>query len=181
MQVQATELPGVLLFEPRVHSDHRGYFIELWSEARYAAAGLPAKFVQDNMSYSRRGVLRGLHLQYPHAQGKLVSVLRGEIWDVAVDVRRDSERYGDWFGTTLSAENRRQLYIPEGFAHGFVVTGEEALVLYKVTDFHEPAAETTVLWSDPELGIRWPIAEPSVSAKDAAGLPLRAIAPERLP
>ncbi|MDE2506846.1 MAG: dTDP-4-dehydrorhamnose 3,5-epimerase [Planctomycetota bacterium] len=181
MQVQATELPGVLLFEPRVHSDHRGYFIELWSEARYAAAGLPAKFVQDNMSYSRRGVLRGLHLQYPHAQGKLVSVLRGEIWDVAVDVRRDSERYGDWFGTTLSAENRRQLYIPEGFAHGFVVTGEEALVLYKVTDFHEPAAETTVLWSDPELGIRWPIAEPIVSAKDAAGLPLRAIAPERLP
>ena len=181
MQAQATELPGVLLFEPRVHSDHRGYFIELWSQAHYAEAGLPAAFVQDNMSYSRRGVLRGLHLQHPHAQGKLVSVVRGEIWDVAVDVRRDSPRYGHWFGTALSSENRRQLYIPEGFAHGFVVTGDEALVLYKVTDFHQPAAETTVLWSDPAIGIRWPVETPIISTKDALGLPLREIPPERMP
>ena len=181
MQSHKTDLPGVLMFEPGVFSDHRGHFIELWQQTRYAEAGLPATFVQDNMSYSRRSVLRGLHLQYPHGQGKLVSVLRGKIWDVAVDLRRDSPRYKNWFGTELSSENRRQLYIPEGFAHGFVVTGEEALVVYKVTDFHQPAAETTVLWNDPEIGIQWPLDAPVVSAKDAAGLPLREIPPQRLP
>ena len=181
MNVLATEFEGVLLFEPRVFPDDRGYFLELWNQTRYSAAGLSTSFVQDNMSYSKRGVLRGLHLQHPRAQGKLVSVLQGEIWDVVIDVRRGSPSFGRWWGVTLSSQNKRQLYVPEGFAHGFAVTGEDALVLYKTTAEFAGGDETTVLWSDPALAITWPIVSPIVSAKDNLGLHLKEVPEDRLP
>ncbi|HET6229997.1 MAG TPA: dTDP-4-dehydrorhamnose 3,5-epimerase [Longimicrobiaceae bacterium] len=181
MNVLSTELDGVLLFEPKVIRDERGQFFEAWNEERYRAAGLGERFVQDNVSWSRAGVLRGLHYQHPHAQGKLVTVLRGEVFDVAVDVRRGSPMFGRWAGFTLSAENGRQLWIPPGFAHGFVVTGDEALFSYKCSDVYHPEAESTVAWDDPELGIRWPVSDPVLSAKDRAGLRLRDVPPDRLP
>jgi dTDP-4-dehydrorhamnose 3,5-epimerase len=181
MKVTQSALLGVRVVELRVFRDERGYFLETWSEERYAAAGIDARFVQDNLSYSRGGVLRGLHFQEPHAQGKLVSVLRGEVFDVAVDVRVGSPTFGRWEGFTLSAENGRQLYLPPGFAHGFVVTSEDALFAYKCTDYYHPGAERTLLWSDPELGIEWPVESPLVSPKDRGGLPLREVPPEHLP
>jgi dTDP-4-dehydrorhamnose 3,5-epimerase len=173
MKVSATGLEGVLLVEPRVFHDERGYFLETWREDRYAAAGIPPGFVQDNVSWSRRGVLRGLHLQQPHPQGKLVQVLHGEVWDVAVDVRPGSPGFGRWAGFTLSDSNARQLWIPPGFAHGFVVLSDQALFHYRCTDVYHPEAEITVRWNDPDLAIGWPVAEPVVSARDAEGVWLR--------
>ena len=185
MNVSPTELPEVLLVEPRAFGDARGYLVESWHAARYAANGIPDAFVQDNVSYSTRGVLRGLHLQHPDGQAKLVSVLRGAIYDVAVDVRRGSPTFGRWVGATLSAENRRQLYIPTGFAHGFLVTDDDALVTYKASAAYRPEAELAIRWDDPELGIAWPLdGRPTVSARDAAAPTLGAIAlhdAERLP
>jgi len=181
MQVTKTELPGVLLIEPKVFGDSRGFFMELYSAERYAQHGVPAEFVQDNLSKSVRGVLRGLHLQNPFAQGKLVFAAAGEIFDVVVDVRRGSPTFGRWYGAVLSDSNKRQLWVPPGCAHGFCVMSEEATFMYKCTDLYHPEAEVTVLYNDPALGIRWPVSNPTVSAKDAAGKPLAAIDPDRLP
>ena len=181
MNLIETDLPGVLIIEPKVFGDERGFFMESWNGRRYEEAGLPGRFVQDNLSYSTHGVLRGLHFQNPNPQGKLVSVLRGEVFDVAVDIRIGSPTFGRWTGTTLSAENKRQLYVPPSFAHGFVVTSEAALFFYKCTDYYAPASEGTIVWSDPEIGIEWPVAEPIVSDKDRIALQLRAMPEDILP
>ncbi len=168
MQVVDTGLPGVVLLEPRVHGDARGFFLETFHAARYADAGITMPFVQDNWSRSVRGTLRGLHLQEPHPQGKLVYVVAGAVYDVAVDVRRGSPAFGRWVGYELSADNKRQLWVPPGFAHGFVVLSETADFVYKCTDVYRPEAERAVLWNDPALGIAWPVSEALLSAKDAA-------------
>ena len=181
MNVIPTLLPGAVIIEPKVFGDSRGYFLETWNQSRYAEAGLPATFVQDNLSFSAQGVLRGLHLQVPTSQAKLVSVLIGEVFDVAVDVRVGSPTFGQWIGVTLSAENRRQFFVPEGFAHGFAVTSETALFAYKCTNDYAPKDELTVLWNDPEIGIKWPLSAPTLSAKDQQGLRLSEIPRERLP
>lgn len=175
MKVQATELREVLVFELDVHQDERGFFMESYDAARFAALGVPATFVQDNHSGSRQGVLRGLHYQVRHPQGKLVRVVRGEVFDVAVDLRRSSSTFGRWVGAHLSNDNRRQVWVPAGFAHGFYVLSEFADVLYKVTEIYDPASERTLLWNDPRLGIDWPLVggrPPLLSQKDAAGIPL---------
>jgi dTDP-4-dehydrorhamnose 3,5-epimerase len=175
MKIVPTILPDVKLIEPRVFGDERGYFFESWNRRTLAAAGLDADFVQDNHSRSGRGVLRGLHYQIEHAQGKLVRVVIGEAFDVAVDLRRSSPTFGRWVGVTLSADNRRMLWVPPGFAHGFVAVSESADFLYQTTDYWEPAHERTLLWNDPALGIDWPLAgPPTIAAKDAAGVPLAA-------
>lgn len=170
MQIIATELEGVVVVEPRVFADARGAFQEIFQRQRYVDAGLPGDFVQDNWSRSRRGVLRGLHYQIEHPQGKLVFCMRGEIFDVAVDLRASSPTFGRWTSVVLSAENRRQIYVPPGFAHGFCALTDETEVVYKCTDIYFPAGERTILWNDPELAIRWPIADPILSEKDLAGL-----------
>ncbi len=173
MNVTPTALPDVLLIEPRVYGDERGFFFESWNKRALAAAGLDADFVQDNHSRSARNVLRGLHYQIEHAQGKLVRVCSGTVFDVAVDIRRTSPTFGRWVGVTLSARNKQMLWIPAGFAHGFLVLSEAAEFLYKATDYWYPAHERTLLWNDPALGIDWPLAgAPTLAAKDAAGLPL---------
>ena len=181
MQTHSTELDGVLLIEPDVYSDARGSFQELWHQERYAQAGLPERFVQDNFSRSRRGVLRGLHFQSPRAQGKLVFVLEGEIFDVAVDIRRGLETFGRWLGMTLSAENRRQLYIPPGFAHGFCVTSNEALVMYKCTEIYHASDDRSIRWDDPAISIQWPLAKPILSPKDESAPRLADIPSQFLP
>ena len=181
MNVKPTRLPGVLLIEPRVFRDDRGYFFETWSRARYAEAGLPADFVQDNLSVSRAGVLRGLHYQHPTAQGKLVGVLRGEVFDVAVDIRAGSPTFGRWEGFLLSAENGRQLYVPEGFAHGFAVTSDEAIFSYKCTAPYDPSSEGSVRWDDPDLAIDWPVRSPALAPKDAAAPSLAEVPADRIP
>ncbi len=181
MKVEQTALSGVVIVTPVVHSDNRGSFRESWQRERYAAAGLPREFVQDNVSISRRGVLRGLHFQHPRPQGKLVTVLRGEILDVAVDVRRGSPTFGRHVAVTLSNVNERQLWIPEGFAHGFVVLSEHALVHYKVTQPYHPGGDRTIAWNDPDIGIAWPPSEPVMSAKDAEGRRLAELGPDELP
>ena len=171
MKVTELELPGLLLVEPRIFRDDRGAFFEVWNARRYAEAGIATEFVQDNVSWSRRGVIRGLHYQAaPHGQAKLCSVLAGEVWDVAVDLREESETYGRWVGVTLSAENGRQLLIPEGFAHGFAVVSEHAVFSYKCSRYHAPDAERTIRWDDVELGVAWPVRaeEVVVSEKDRA-------------
>lgn len=172
MNVVALEIPDLLLIEPRVFGDERGFFFESFNlEAFEAATGLHPDFVQDNHSMSARGVLRGLHYQLaPRAQGKLVRVVRGEIFDVAVDIRPASPTFGRWVGLRLSGENKRQLWIPAGFAHGFVVLSEQAEFLYKTTDYYSPAHERCIAWNDPEIGIEWPIeGVPTLSAKDLSG------------
>ena len=181
MNVVETSLPSVLIVEPDVFGDERGFFMETWNARRYEEAGLPGRFVQDNLSYSARGVLRGLHYQNPQPQGKLVSVLRGEVFDVAVDIRVGSPTFGEWTGVTLSAENKRQFYVPPDFAHGFLVTGEDALFLYKCTDYYAPEAEGIVLWNDPEIGIEWPTDAPTLSERDGKAPPLREIPEDSLP
>jgi dTDP-4-dehydrorhamnose 3,5-epimerase len=181
MKVTEAPLDGVKVIETRIFRDDRGHFLEVWNARRYAEAGLDREFVQDNVSISRRGVIRGLHYQHPNGQAKLVSVLEGEIWDVAVDVRRGSPTFGEWYGLTLSADNGVQLYIPEGFAHGFAVVSERAVVTYKCTEFHNPGSERTLLWEDPVLGIEWPVADPVLSEKDSLGSPLRKMAEGELP
>jgi len=180
MKTTPTKIPGVLIVEPQVFGDARGFFMETWQRDRYAEAGLPTNFVQDNLSRSRKGVLRGLHFQNPSPQGKLVSVLQGEVFDVAVDIRSGSPTFGEWVGVLLNEENKRQLWVPPGLAHGFVVTSDEALFGYKCTEFYAPTAEGTILWNDPDLGIDWPISEPLLAAKDRAGLRLRDVPAERL-
>jgi dTDP-4-dehydrorhamnose 3,5-epimerase len=170
MKVTPTELPEVLLLEPKVHGDERGFFFESYNRRTLAEAGLDPDFVQDNHSRSARGVLRGLHYQIEHAQGKLVRVVAGEVFDVAVDLRRSSPRFGRWSAAMLSAENRHMMWIPPGFAHGFLVVSDAAEFLYKTTDYWYPQHERTLLWSDPALGIEWPLSgAPIVAAKDAAG------------
>lgn len=172
MRVEETELPGVLRIETRLFHDARGHFREFWNERRYQEAGIAGPFVQDNVSASNRGVLRGLHYQWPHPQAKLIGVLEGRIWDVAVDVRPWSQSFGRWVAEELSAESGRELWIPEGFAHGFVVLSERAVVAYKCTDYYHPESERTLLWSDPVLGITWPVEQPILSDKDRQGLRL---------
>jgi dTDP-4-dehydrorhamnose 3,5-epimerase len=181
MNVSQTSLPGVLLIEPKVFGDARGVFFESHSVERYAVAGITGPFVQDNVSVSSRGVLRGLHFQHPYSQGKLVQVLRGAAFDVAVDIRRGSPTFGQWVGQELSDANRLQMWIPAGFAHGFVGLSDETLFAYKCTDYYRPEAEHTLLWNDPAIGVRWPIDNVTVSPKDACGRPLASFDEKTLP
>lgn len=181
MKAMQTELPGVIEFEPDFFGDSRGGFMETYHSGRYREFGLESDFVQDNLSYSARGVLRGLHVQNPNSQGKLVQVLQGEVFDVAVDIRRGSPHFGGWVGRTLSDSNRRQLYIPEGFAHGFCVLSEKAIFAYKCTRFYDPASEMSLIWNDPDIAIDWPLTDPELSAKDRQGIRLRDVERTRLP
>jgi len=173
VRVVPTTLPDVLLIEPSVFGDQRGFFFESWNRRAFSEAGVEAEFVQDNHSRSGHNVLRGLHYQVEHAQGKLVRVCAGTVFDVAIDIRRSSPTFGRWIGMELSAENRRMLWIPAGFAHGFLVTSDSAEFLYKTTDYWYPEYERTLLWNDPALAIEWPLdGPPTIAAKDAAGRPL---------
>lgn len=174
MKITPTRLPEVLLIEPKVFGDERGYFYESFSQRIFEqAVGSPVTFVQDNHSLSECGVLRGLHYQMPpHAQGKLVRVVQGEVFDVAVDIRRGSPRFGQWVGVHLSADNKQQLWIPPGFAHGFLTLSEQAQFLYKTTSYYAPEAERCILWNDASINIAWPVSNPpSLSSKDTQGLP----------
>ena len=166
MRVIPTAIGGVVIVEPAVHADARGHFVETFHARVYSTAGLPTEFVQDNESLSRRHVLRGLHLQLRRPQGKLVRVVRGEVWDVAVDVRSGSPTFGRWVAVPLSADNFRQLFIPVGFAHGFLVVSASADIEYKCSDVYDPAAERGLMWNDPAIGIDWPIADPILSPRD---------------
>lgn len=175
-ELLTTPVSGVLRIRPRLIEDERGFFFESWNARTFTECGLEVEFVQDNHSRSTSGCLRGLHYQIDQAQGKLVRAVVGEVYDVAVDLRRSSLTFGKWVGVTLSAANREMLWVPPGFAHGFYVVSNEAEVLYKCTDFYSPAAERTLIWNDPDLAIDWPLTparEPKVSAKDAAGVLLR--------
>lgn len=180
MKVLHGPLAGLIIFEPRVFADSRGWFMESWSERFYKERGLPQHFVQDNISSSHRGVVRGLHFQNPHAQGKLVSVLEGEVLDIALDIRCGSPTFGKWESVILSSDNRRQLYLPPGFAHGFQVISEKALFYYKCTDAYHPECEQTILCNDPDLSISWPIRPVEISDKDGAAKPLKSFGPEKL-
>lgn len=176
MQIIQTTIPDVLVLEPKVFGDERGFFMETYQARVFAEAGLPTTYVQDNHSGSRQGILRGLHYQIQQTQGKLVRAVAGEVFDVAVDIRRSSPTFGKWVGATLSAQNKRTLWIPAGFAHGFYVVSDWAEIVYKATDFYAPQWERSILWNDPELGIEWPLVDqkmPSLSAKDAAGTPFK--------
>ena len=171
MKTLKTDIPEVLVLEPRVFADGRGFFFEAYNERTFASLGIHEKFVQDNQSYSKRGALRGLHFQAEQAQGKLVRVVTGEIFDVAVDLRKHSATRGKWVGVKLSSADHHVIWIPKGFAHGFYTLSERAEVLYKVTDFYAPGHERTLLWNDPELNINWPlVGEPIISEKDRAGM-----------
>jgi dTDP-4-dehydrorhamnose 3,5-epimerase len=181
MNIVETKLPGVFIVEPKVFGDSRGFFFETWQRQRYEEVGIKGEFVQDNVSFSSRGVLRGLHYQNPHAQGKLVTVLQGEVFDVAVDIRVGSPTFGQWEGVILSGDNHRQLWIPPGFAHGFCVVSETAYFSYKCTDVYTPQAEGGVSWNDPEIGIEWPVREVALSDKDKVYSRLKDIPLERLP
>jgi len=174
-QFTPLEIQDVILVTPKVFEDERGFFLESYREERFAAAGITANFVQDNHSASTQGVLRGLHYQIRQSQGKLVRVIAGEIYDVAVDLRRSSATFGRWVGVTLSAQNKNQVWVPPGFAHGFYVLSQRAEILYKTSDYYAPQFERSLLWNDPALGILWPLvdgAAPTLSGKDAIGLPL---------
>lgn len=181
MNVLKTTLEEVLIIKPTIFSDNRGFFMEMYHQKKYGDSGIETLFVQDNFSCSVRGTLRGLHYQFPNGQAKLVQVIRGEIFDVAVDIRRGSPAFGQWTSVYLSYENKRQLFIPEGFAHGFCVLSETADVIYKCTDFYDPDVEGGILWSDQGIGIAWPIADPLVSEKDRRYSCLSDISDERLP
>lgn len=181
MRTIETGIPRLLIVEAEVHGDERGYFKELWRASRHAALGLPSRFVQSNISRSGPGVIRGLHYQYPQAQGKLVTVLEGSIFDVAVDIRMDSPTFRQWVGVELSASNHRQLYVPEGFAHGFCVLGDSAMMSYLCTAEYTAEFDATVAWDDPDIGVEWPIEASSMSAKDRSAPRLRDIALEDLP
>ncbi len=181
MNVSELSLPGVLLIRPKLFRDDRGMFLETWQESRYAQAGLPSTFVQDNAARSKRGVLRGLHYQYPEPQGKLVMVLHGEVLDAAVDIRRGSPTFGQWVTEMLSADNGHQLWIPEGFAHGYVVLSESAVCAYKCTRPYNATADAAIRYDDPDIGIEWPTEDPILSAKDAAAPLLGSVRADRLP
>lgn len=179
MKVIETHIPDVKIIEPAVFGDERGFFMETWQQAKFEelVSGKVTHFVQDNHSKSKKGILRGLHYQTENTQGKLVRVVSGEVFDVAVDVRKDSPTFGQWVGVWLSAENKRQLWVPEGFAHGFYVTSEEAEFVYKCTDYYNPTAEHSIIWNDPEIGIEWPLkdeVEVLLSEKDAKAPLLKA-------
>jgi dTDP-4-dehydrorhamnose 3,5-epimerase len=180
MKMIPCDLPGLVVVEPAVFEDPRGMFMELWHQGRYAAQGLTVGFVQDNLSLSRRGILRGLHFQNPNPQAKLLQVLQGEVFDVAVDLRRSSPTFGRWHGLALSAQNKRQFFVPPGFAHGFAVLSETALLYYKCSAFYCPKDELALRWDDPDLAIRWPVEHPVLSEKDARGYLLRNLPAERL-
>lgn len=182
MDVIETMLPGILVFEPRVFEDPRGYFLETYNKQHYLDAGLKADFVQDNVSSSSQGTLRGLHFQHPKGQGKLVQVLEGSVYDVAVDIRPDSPTFSKWYGITLTAEKHNQIYIPAGFAHGFYVLSKRALFNYKCTDYYSPDTEGGIIWNDPDLAIQWPLIEkPILSEKDRVFRKLADIPVEKLP
>lgn len=173
MKVIETEIPDVKIIEPAVFGDERGFFMETWQQKKFEelVTGKPTQFVQDNHSKSKKGILRGLHFQTENTQGKLVRVVSGEVFDVAVDIRKDSPTFGKWVGVYLSAENKRQLWVPEGFAHGFYVTSEEAEFVYKCTNYYDPASEVSLLWNDVSLSISWPISSPpELSEKDREGI-----------
>ena len=180
MKVIETEIPDVKIIEPDVFGDERGFFMETWNQNKFEelVTGKPTQFVQDNHSKSKKGILRGLHYQTENTQGKLVRVVSGEVFDVAVDIRKESPTFGKWVGVYLSAENKRQLWIPEGFAHGFYVTSDEAEFVYKCTDYYNPNAEQSILWNDLKLGVAWPLQdEPLLSSKDQQGCLLIEIQP----
>jgi dTDP-4-dehydrorhamnose 3,5-epimerase len=181
MKVLPTELDGVLVIEPNIFGDKRGFFLESFQKQRYRDAGIDTEFVQDNISFSVRHTLRGLHYQYPNAQAKLVQVLQGEIYDVAVDIRQGSPTFGRWAGVILSEENRRQFFLPEGFAHGFCVLSATALFMYKCSAYYAPGDEGGICWNDPELGIPWPVKAPILSERDSAFTPLSGVVSHRLP
>lgn len=181
MKVIESTLPGVLIIEPKVFPDARGFFVETYNKDRYVASSIDVDFVQDNLSFSSKGVLRGLHYQNPHSQGKLVYVLQGEVWDVAVDIRQGSAHFGEWTAVTLSSENKKQFYVPPGFAHGFCVLSETALITYKCTDFYHPECDGGIRWDDPEIGIDWPVKEPLLSEKDRKQPLLKDVPTGRLP
>ncbi len=176
-----TALPGVILIEPDISRDERGFFMETYHKRRYAEGGIDCLFVQDNHSHSHRGTLRGLHYQLNHSQAKLIYMSRGEIFDVAVDIRRGSPTFGKWVGAYLTGENGRQIYIPKGFAHGFCTLSETADVIYKCTDFYSPGDEYGILWSDPDIGIEWPDKNPLLSKKDSRNPRLSEIPKDLLP
>jgi dTDP-4-dehydrorhamnose 3,5-epimerase len=167
MKIIPTSIPDVIVFEPSIFTDDRGYFLETYQQQKYAEAGIVKSFVQDNQSYSVKNVLRGLHFQLRYPQGKLVRVTQGSVFDVAVDIRQNSPTFGQWHGEVLSAENRKQMYIPENFAHGFCVLSDGAEFLYKCTDFYAAGDESGLIWNDPQLNIQWPINDPILSSKDA--------------
>jgi dTDP-4-dehydrorhamnose 3,5-epimerase len=172
MQILRTTIPEVIILEPKIFGDERGFFMETYQARQFAELGIPTQFVQDNHSGSRQGILRGLHYQLRQAQGKLVRVITGKIFDVAVDLRKTSPTFGQWVGATLSAQNKHLIWIPSGFAHGFYVLSDWAEIVYKATDYYAPEWERSILWSDPELGIEWPLIDqqpPVLSAKDANG------------
>ena len=181
MKVIETGIAGLVVIEPAVHGDARGFFMETWNAERFRDAGLPDRFVQSNLSRSGPGVIRGLHYQHPEAQGKLIWAPEGRVYDVAVDVRRESPSFGQWAAVELSAENHRQLYVPAGFAHGFCVLGESALLSYMCTTVYRAEHDSVIAWNDPDIGIRWPLENGSLSAKDAAAPRLSEIAADRLP
>ncbi len=181
MKVTKTPLDGVLIVEPTVFSDSRGFFMEGWHNEKYKASGIPHMFVQDNISLSKKGVLRGIHFQNPGEQGKLVSVLAGSVFDVAVDVRPESPTFKKWVGVELSADNKRQLFIPAGYGHGFCVLSDEALFVYKCTEYYRKDYEHTVRWDDPDIGVDWPTGEHIMSEKDASAPRLQELGPEALP
>jgi dTDP-4-dehydrorhamnose 3,5-epimerase len=180
MNVIPCPISGLLIIEPKVFGDPRGYFMETWNQRRYREAGVTADFVQDNLSFSRRGILRGLHFQNPKPQGKLLQVLEGEVYDVAVDLRRSSSTFGKWHGLAISSENKRQFYIPPGFAHGFVVLSETVLFHYKCTELYSPKDDMAIRWDDPDIKIEWPLKEPLLSERDLKGMLLRDVPPDRL-
>lgn len=181
MKIHKTELSGVFTIEPKVFGDQRGYFMETWNQTAYAAAGITENFVQDNLSLSKKGTLRGLHFQKPDTQGKLIYALEGEIFDVVVDIRNGSPTFGRFVSVILNSENKSQLYIAPGFAHGFCVTSEQALVAYKCTARYNPQAEGCVRWNDPDLAIPWPVRDPELSDKDKCGKRLADFPANRLP
>ena len=181
MRVLETGLDGVVIIEPRVHGDDRGFFQESWKASSYVSHGLPARFDQTNISRSVKGALRGLHYQFRQAQGKLVSVFEGRIFDVAVDLRPASSSFGQWAGVELSAENHRQLYIPEGFAHGFIVLSSSALFHYHCTTEYFPQYDAAIAWNDPDIAVKWPCEPKTISARDRAAPLLRDVPDERLP
>jgi dTDP-4-dehydrorhamnose 3,5-epimerase len=181
MKVAASTLPGVIVVEPRVHQDSRGFFFESFHQAKYEEAGIKAQFVQTNVSRSAKGVLRGLHYQWPHPQGKLVSVSEGEVYDVAVDIRRGSPTFGQWMGVMLTADNHRHLWIPEGFAHGFCVLSDFATFTYQCTTLYDPVADASIRWNDQQISVDWPISQPLISDKDAKAPYLADVPADRLP
>ncbi|MEM9136078.1 MAG: dTDP-4-dehydrorhamnose 3,5-epimerase [Cyanobacteria bacterium P01_F01_bin.42] len=181
MNIIETPLPGVLIIEPKTFGDDRGYFMETYSLTRYASNGMKLPFVQDNESFSRQGILRGLHYQLQQPQGKLVRVSQGEVYDVALDIRVGSPTFGQWYGVLLSSENKRQFYVPPGYAHGFCVTSPTAAFQYKCTDYYSPQDEYGIVWNDPDLAIQWPEQQPLLSKKDAVLPCLKDVPPEKLP